>query len=167
MVWQQLSSRLSKAQEGRGEAQLLLKAIKLAISGLRMAPLMPDGRHAAPPPTDSWVPLATRHRWTFMATAMPAQMSTAVLVLSTDPLSKRCTQHLCVVCRVPAQRAIALAMLLADLAASGVPVDAVSIAAAVVTDGVVTGHIPMNAVHAELGMDVRSHDACSRTALVP
>ena len=43
MVWQQLANRLSQAQEGL-EAQLLLKAIKLAISALRLAPVLPDGR---------------------------------------------------------------------------------------------------------------------------
>ena len=101
MVWQQLSNRLPSAKEGRLEAALLLKAVKLAMAGLRLAPLLPDGR-------------------------------------------------------VPVQRAIALAMLLADLAASGVPVDGVSIAAAVVADGVASGHIPMVAVHQQLGMEVRA-----------
>lgn len=46
-------------------------------------------------------------------------------------------------------------MLLADLSASGVPVDTVSIAAAVVSGGVASGHIEMQVVHKELGMDVR------------
>jgi hypothetical protein len=53
------------------------------------------------------------------------------------------------------QRSIALAMLLADLSASGVPVDAISIAAAVVVDGVDRGLIPMDVVHTQLGMEVR------------
>jgi hypothetical protein len=44
MVWQQLSSRLEGAQEGRFEAQLLLQALKLAISSLRTAPPLADGR---------------------------------------------------------------------------------------------------------------------------
>ena len=100
LIWQQLSNRLPSAQEGRLEAALLLKAVKLAMAGLRLAPLLPDGR-------------------------------------------------------VPVQRAIALAMLLADLAASGVPVDGVSIAAAVVADGTASGHIPLDAVRRELGMEVR------------
>jgi hypothetical protein len=46
-------------------------------------------------------------------------------------------------------------MLLSDLSASGVPMDAESVAAAVVVDGVTSGHIPMEAVHRELGMEVR------------
>lgn len=57
-------------------------------------------------------------------------------------------------CRLLVQRSIALAMLLADLSASGVPVDAVSIAAAVVVDGVAKGLIPMDMVHTQLGMEV-------------
>jgi hypothetical protein len=55
-------------------------------------------------------------------------------------------------CRPQAQRAVAVAMLLSDLSASGVPVDAHSVAAAVVVDGVTSGHIPIDVVHRELGM---------------
>ena len=54
------------------------------------------------------------------------------------------------------QRAIALAMLLADLAASGIPIDARSIAAAVVADGVASGHIAIELVRSQLGTQVRS-----------
>lgn len=59
-------------------------------------------------------------------------------------------------CRAPLQRAIALAMLLADLAASGVPVDASSIAAAVVADGAMSQRIPLEAVQRQLGHEVRT-----------
>jgi hypothetical protein len=48
-------------------------------------------------------------------------------------------------------------MLLADLSASGVPVDAASIAAAVVADGVAAGSISIDTIHKELGMEVRYH----------
>lgn len=45
-------------------------------------------------------------------------------------------------------------MLLSDLSSSGVPVDVHSVVAAVVVDGVSSGHIPMEVVHREQGMDV-------------
>lgn len=45
-------------------------------------------------------------------------------------------------------------MLLSDLSASGVPVDAHSIAAAMVIDAVSLGQIPMEVLHRELGMQV-------------
>ena len=56
--------------------------------------------------------------------------------------------------RPQAQRAVAVAMLLSDLSASGVPVDAHSIAAAMVIDAVSLGQIPMEVLHRELGMQV-------------
>ena len=43
-VWQDLSNRLAHTREGGCEAQLLLTAVKLAISGLKAAPVLPDGR---------------------------------------------------------------------------------------------------------------------------
>lgn len=45
-------------------------------------------------------------------------------------------------------------MLLSDLSASGVPVDADSIAAAMVIDAASRGQIPMAVLHRELGMQV-------------
>jgi uncharacterized membrane protein len=60
-------------------------------------------------------------------------------------------------------------MLLSDLSASGVPVDAHSIAAAMVVDAVSLWQIPMDVLHRELGMQVSAassgsyHHAVSRT----
>lgn len=69
------------------------------------------------------------------------------------------------VCRPQAQRAVAVAMLLSDLSTSGVPVDLHSVVAAVVVDGVTSGHIPIEVVHREHGMGVRSrHRPCPARA---
>ena len=66
---------------------------------------------------------------------------------------------------MPAQRSIALAMVLADHAAAGVPVDGTTIAAAVVADGVCSGYIPMATVHSQLGMEVRRTPAAAHLQL--
>lgn len=68
-------------------------------------------------------------------------------------VGRKTTVH--VTCRPQAQRAVAVAMLLSDLSASGVPVDAHSIAAAMVIDAVSQGQIPTHVLHRELGMQVR------------
>lgn len=44
LVWQQLANRLSLSSQGTEAAQLMLRAIKLAVSSLRSAPRRPDGR---------------------------------------------------------------------------------------------------------------------------
>jgi hypothetical protein len=89
------------------------------------------------------------------------------LILWVARHTNHCVSRIFLACRAPAQRAIAVAMLLADLSASGLPVDAVSIAAAVVTGGVSSGHIAMDDVHKQLGMEVCAVNGTSTSCSVP
>lgn len=144
LVWQQLASRFSVAREGQYQAQLLLTALKLAIAAQRVSPRCPDGRYVLLAPEFVDCPSHVQG----LTTRVSGKQAVLAEGSSWTPYIDS------VLCRPQAQRAVAVAMLLSDLSASGVPVDAHSVAAAVVVDGVTSGHIPMDVVHRELGMQV-------------